>query len=419
MVANPVRIVVVGAGYAGLLATVRLAGKVRHEVQAGRAAITLVNAAEMFVERPRLHQLAANLPIPKRPIAEVLRGTGVSFVPGRVTRLDLARRALEVQTDSGPRDVAYDNLLVALGSATDRDRVPGVRQFAYVLAPDGANSAAALRERLPQLNAGHPGARLLVVGGGPTGIESAAEFAAAYPNLRIELATEGDFGHAFNKPIAGYMRQSLTRLSVEIRDHTTITALRSAEAQTSTGEALPFDVCLWTGGFKAPDLAREAGLAVNERGQMLIDPFMRSISHPEVYAAGDAAFPVEGPGVTAVRMAALTATIMGAHVADNLAALVQHTMPKPLSFAYLGQGIALGPHNAIGFNNFPDDRPTPPYFTGRFGYEGREFFVRLLADLPRLERRWPSVTLWLGKGRYAAAKRRQRQVAPPARQSSS
>jgi hypothetical protein len=81
---------------------------------------------------------------------------------------------------------------------------------------------------------------------------------------------------------------------------------------------------------------------------------------------------------------------------------------RPLEKALQGTGvkIALGPHNAIGFNNFPDDKPRLPYFTGRTGYEGREFFVRLLAAMPGFERRWPGAFFWLGTGRYAAAQRR-------------
>jgi NADH dehydrogenase FAD-containing subunit len=146
-------------------------------------------------------------------------------------------------------------------------------------------------------------------------------------------------------------------------------------------------------------------LAVNDRGQILIDPFMRSISHPEIYAAGDAAQPREKPGVR-MRMAAVTAAIAGAHVAGRMSDALRGKTPKPFSFAYLGQGIALGHHNAIGFNNYPSDKPTPPYFTGRLGYEFRECFVRFLADLPGLEKRWPGFLIWPGKGRYAAAKRR-------------
>jgi len=142
---------------------------------------------------------------------------------------------------------------------------------------------------------------------------------------------------------------------------------------------------------------------VNERNQIIVDPFLRSISHPEIYAIGDAAHPRENPGVPVVRMSAVTATIMGAHGADCLSAVLRGKMPRRLSFAYLGQGIALGRHNAIGFNNYPDDKPNPPYFTGWLGYLIREGFVRYLAIA--IQR--PGIFVWVGKRRYASAQRRQ------------
>jgi NADH dehydrogenase FAD-containing subunit len=144
-------------------------------------------------------------------------------------------------------------------------------------------------------------------------------------------------------------------------------------------------------------------LAVNERNQIVVDPFLRSISHPEIYAIGDAAHPRENPGVSVVRMSAVTATIMGAHGADSLSAVLRGKTPKPLSFAYLGQGIALGRHNAIGFNNYPDDKPVPPYFAGWLGYLIREGFVRYLATA--IQR--PGIFVWLGKRRFEHAQQRQ------------
>ena len=152
----------------------------------------------------------------------------------------------------------------------------------------------------------------------------------------------------------------------------------------------------------APSLSREAGLAVNELNQIVVDPFLRSISHPEIYAIGDAAHTREDPGVP-VRMSAVTATIMGAHGADCLSAILLGKVPRPLSFAYLGQGIALGRHDAIGFNNYPDDKPRPPYFTGWLGYQIREVFVRYLATAVQR----PGIFVWLGKRRYEHAQRRQ------------
>ncbi len=395
------QVVVLGAGYAGLLATVRLAGKTLGQ----NVAITLVNASDIFVERPRLHQFAANQPVAQRPISNVLRGTGVNFIQGLATAIDTVRHEVTVQSGAEIRRITFDKMIYALGSTIDRDGVAGVRENAYTLSPTGPRSAAELRQVLPALNAAS--GRVLICGGGATGIEAAAEFADSYPNLQVQLVTRGAFGMFLNKHIADYMRLSLNRLRVTIRDHTTATRVEPGQVLTSAGATIPYDLCLWTGGFGVPMLAREARLSVNERGQVLVDPFMRSISHPDIFAVGDAAHPVETPGVR-VRMSAFTAVILGAHGADTLSAILQDKTPQPLSFAYLGQGIALGRHDAIALNNYPDDRPKPPYLTGRAGYEGREFFVRLLAALPNYERRWPGITFWLGKGRYAAAKRSAR-----------
>src|SRR5260370_42596379 len=102
-------------------------------------------------------------------------------------------------------------------------------------------------------------------------------------------------------------------------------------------------------------------------------------------------------------MSAVTATIMGAHGADSLTAVLRGKTPRPLSFAYIGQGIALGRHNAIGFNNYPDDKPNPPYFTGKLGNLIREGFVRYLATATQR----PGIFAWVVKRRYASAQRRQ------------
>ncbi|HEX2090753.1 MAG TPA: FAD-dependent oxidoreductase [Longimicrobiaceae bacterium] len=412
MVQQPLRMIILGAGYAGMLATVRLAGRARRAVRRGEVGITLVNAADSFVERLRLHQVAANQPVRASPISDILRGTGVSFVHGTVTAIDTVGRRIEVQTDQGVRQIGYDRLLYALGSTIDRDSVPGVREHAYVLTPGGPRSATALGERLLQLDAERRRARIIVCGGGATGVEASAELAEAYPNLSVHLVTQGAFGSFTTPRAAAYMHRALSRLGVTLQDHTTIAEVGADDVRTPHGSRIPHDVCLWAGGFTAPPLARESGLAVNERGQILIDPFMRSLSHPDVSAAGDAAHPVETPGAP-VRMAAFTAVVMGAHGADCLSAALHGRPPRPLSFAYAGQAIALGRHDAIGFNTYPDDRPNPPYFTGRLGHETREFFVRLLADLPNIERRWPGFFTWLGKGRYAAAARREQQHGAP------
>lgn len=390
-----------------MLFTTRLAGKMRHS----DLHITLVNEADNFTERLRLHQFAANHPMRRRPIADTLRGTGITFVQGRATSILPASHEVLVTRDDGAADaptterLRYDYLVYALGSQTERHSVPGVDQYAYTLAPRGPLSAAALRETLPEVAAAS--GRVVVCGGGATGIETAAEFATTYPGLQVRLVTDGALGMAWNKGIARYMRRSLERAGVAITDHTAVAAIQPGAVVTAQGEPIPFDVCLWAGGFVAPSLARESGLPVNDRDQVIVDPYLRVEGHPDIYAVGDAASPRVDPGVP-VRMSAVTATILAAHGADSLVAALRGRAPKPLSFAYLGQGIALGRHNAIGFNNYPADRPVPPYFTGRLGYQVRELFVQYLAAAPALEWRFPGSFVWFGKGRFAAAQRRQR-----------
>jgi NADH dehydrogenase FAD-containing subunit len=356
--------------------------------------------------RLRLHELAAGKVMQPRRIVDTLNGTNVRFEQGRVTHIDPAQSHITVQTPDNIKSLHYDKLLYTLGSTIDRYSVPGVAEHAYVLTPDGESSVPALREAL--LSQSQIGGRVVIVGGGATGIEAAAEMADAYPKLSVHLVTQGRMGVFLNEDVAAYMRQSLLKRGVSIQEHTTIKAVRANTLLSADGESIGYDVCLWTGGFAVPELARESGLAVNERGQILIDPFMRSVSHPNIYAAGDCADPVEEPGAP-LRMSAYTAVITGAHAADCLAAAVCGQQPKSLSFAYAGQGIALGRKHGIGFGKTPDDRPKKPYFTGRAGYEIREFFVRLLMSLPNLERRIPGFFYWPGKGRYATMKRRAAQ----------
>ncbi|CAG0996801.1 partial Demethylphylloquinone reductase NdbB, partial [Gammaproteobacteria bacterium] len=248
------RIVVLGAGYAGMLAALRLAGKARG------ADITLVNASDQFVERIRLHQRATGQQLRQRPIQALLRGTGVRFVQGRVTDLDLQARAIRVDTLAEP--LAYDTLVFALGSRTDLDSVPGARQYAT------ATESPQFRERMAQVAAS--GGRLLVVGGGLTGIEAAAETAEIYPNVKVTLVTRGKLGSGLSDKAGRYLRQTFGKLGIEVQEYTAVTQVEAGRLHTGAGQPIPFDLCLWTGAFVASPLAQEAGFAINSRGQILV-----------------------------------------------------------------------------------------------------------------------------------------------------
>jgi len=394
------RILVLGAGVAGLLFTLRLAGKVaRQSVQ-----ITLVDESDTFTVRPRLHEFATKQRVFRRSFPQILRKTQVQFLQARVTSLDPSQHRVTVQDQQQQQhELTYDYLVYALGSMTDRHSVPGVAEYAYSLSARGPLSAEALRETLPTLQA--RGGQLIVCGGGATGIETAAQVASVYPHIKVSLVTHGSLALSWDKSVADAIRRRLVSLGVEIVEQSEVSAVRAHSVVLDQGRELACGLCIWTGGFVVLPLARDAGLAVNDRDQMLVDPFLRSVSYQEIYAIGDAASPVEDPGVAHVRMSAFTAGIMGAHGADCLSAMLTGSTPKPLSFAYLAQAIALGHHHAIFFPLSPDDRPRPPYITGWLGSLVRAAAVNFVMKATLVQRRFPGLFMWLGKGRYEQAQR--------------
>jgi NADH dehydrogenase FAD-containing subunit len=137
---------------------------------------------------------------------------------------------------------------------------------------------------------------------------------------------------------------------------------------------------------------------VNDRCQLLVDPFLRSVAGPDIYVVGDAAWPVEGTGAP-YRMSLFTALVTGAHTADNLVNVVKGKELRRFGFSTYGQGIAVGRRDAVGFNSFPNDRPVGPLVTGRLGLVVRNFFVWLILRLLTVERKVPGFFFWPGRRR--------------------
>src|SRR6266516_7163538 len=131
------QVVVLGAGYAGLMAAMRLANKTNRRT----VAITLVNASEDFNERVRNHQLISGERFPQRPLAKMLANTSIRFQPGTVVALDPIRRIAKVRTGAdGTVELRYDYLIYTLGSHVDVGSTPGATQHAFTV--DEASAVA-------------------------------------------------------------------------------------------------------------------------------------------------------------------------------------------------------------------------------------------------------------------------------------
>jgi len=360
------RIVVLGGGYSGVMAAGRLATKLH-----GKAAeITLVNAAPEFIQRIRLHQLAADQSPEKIPLSKMFKGTGVNFIQARATAINPQAHTLTLQAPNGAsQSKTYDYLVYALGSYVDTSRVPGASEYAMSLGTEA--TSVQLRDRLAALpNA----ARLVVCGGGFTGIEAATEMAESYPNLKITLITGDAFGAKVSQRGQQYLKQVFDRLHIDVIDNANIQQITAKEVNFDGG-ALAYDVCVWTSGFAVPELARQSGIKVNDLGQIVIDDHLQSVSHPDIYAVGDAADASGATGVP-VRMACANAIPMGAYVADELAACIKGAAHRPHEFADFYRCISLGRKAALLQTYDTDDLPKESILIGRIGAIAKEMICR-------------------------------------------
>ncbi|MGW3347383.1 NAD(P)/FAD-dependent oxidoreductase [Nonomuraea rubra] len=279
------RIVVLGAGYAGAY----VAGNLARRLSPKDTEITVVNAAPDFVQRMRLHQLAAGRDIEAPRLAEVFAGTEVRLRLARVTALDPERQVVAMaDTDGVPGgggELGYDTLVYALGSRGDVEGLPGAAEHAFDVA--ARPSALRLRERLDSLDRSGRDGNVVVVGDGLTGIEAATEIAESRPGLSVALIARGELGARLSPGARDHLRRACVRLGVTVLEHTSVEAVEATRVLCADGTALASDATVWTAGFAISPIAAAGGLAVTGTGQIVVDRTMRSVSHPNVYAVGD------------------------------------------------------------------------------------------------------------------------------------
>ncbi|MFE1291223.1 NAD(P)/FAD-dependent oxidoreductase [Streptomyces sp. NPDC058751] len=360
------RIVVIGAGYTGATAAGRLAKRLHRQ----DATITLVNPEPDFVERVRMHQLATGQDLKPRPFAEMFAGTGVELRLANVTAVDADRRTVSLTGADGPEELTYDTLVYALGSGWNDGDVPGVAAHADEVA--SRPGALRLRDRLAALEAGRP---VVVVGGGLTGVEAATEIAEARPDLDVALAAHGALGDWLSAKGRAHLRKVTDRLGIEVHEHATVTAVAADAVTTADGRSLPAAVTVWTTGFAVHPIARSSALEVTERGQIVVDATMRSVSHPDVYAVGDAAMAV-GPEDKPLRMSCASGVPMAWQAADAIAARLAGVKVPRVPIRYYQQCVSLGRKDGLIQFVTADDRAVDRALTGRTAARYKELICK-------------------------------------------
>lgn len=266
-------IVIVGAGYAGaaVARTARLLAGPRERV-------TVISDRDRVVERVRLHEVVTGRPVPHRPVDRLAsRRVRVIVDPAVAIRPE----AHEVDLASG-RCLSYDALMLAIGSvgsAPPSSNDGGVTWHSAATTDDAIRLQSALRS-------GVSSGPVTVVGAGLTGLEVATQIAGEGGVGRVRLITADPLAPWLTPAAREHLRDVLPRLGVDLV-HAAVRTARPGVVVTDGGD-LPAGLLVWTGGFAPPPLLERSGLRLSD-GWVRVDAHLRSVSHPEVFVAGDAA----------------------------------------------------------------------------------------------------------------------------------
>ncbi|WP_067818011.1 NAD(P)/FAD-dependent oxidoreductase [Nocardia inohanensis] len=374
------KVVVIGGGYAGAVAANRL--RLREDIE-----ITLVNPRPRFVERMRLHQFVAGTGDAVIDY-DTLLGAGVRLVVDSAVRIDTAARRVEL--GSG-RALGYDYVIYAVGStAALPASVPGAAEFAYPIAE--YEHAQRLRAALAEVPAEAP---IVVVGGGLTGIETAAELVEQGRTVTI---VSGDrLAANFSNPARRSVAKWLAGNGVEVREQARVREVRRDGVVLADGEELPCALTIWTAGFGVPELAANSGLRTDELGRLLTDERLTSIDDDRIVAAGDAVAPSGRP----LRMSCYAAQPLGAQAADAVLARIAGTEPGVLDVAFVACTLGLGSHAGVMQFSRRDDTPVSMYLGGRVAGQIKERvgLAGPIATIRKEARKPGAIPTFMGLGR--------------------
>lgn len=381
--AQRIHVVVVGGGYAGTLAANRL--RRREDID-----ITVVNPRPVFVERIRLHQLVADTGAATADYRTLL-GEGVRLIVDTVDAIAIADRGVLLASGAA---LHYDYLIYAVGSSgtmpSQRSQVPGAAEFGHSVAD--LESAQRLRHALADLPMPAP---ITVVGGGLTGIETAAELAGR--GRPVTLICGAVLGPSLSKRGRRSVAGRLRKLGVDVLESVAATRVCWDSVVLSDGAVRPSAATVWTAGFGVPDLAARSGLRTDALGRLLTDETLTSIDDQRIVAAGDAAAPSGQP----LRMSCQAAEPLGAQAANTVLSRINGNAPAPLSQAFVGQCISLGRSHGTVQLAHTDDTPVNLFIGGRGAAAIKEAICRGTLWSIRREAAKPGSYRWLKSGTRA------------------
>ncbi len=352
-------LVVLGAGYAGLTVAQQFSRRTR-----GRVRIVLVDRHPVHVLRTELYEIGriaragSDVSAWVVPLLAVLERRGIEFLQGTVESVDL--RARRVRLDHG--EVEYGMLALCLGNVAAYFGVPGAAEHTHqVYRLSGAQRLAAALRETERASAGLPGERrprVVIVGGGSTGTELAAEVAttdwrrvagsAARPPDVLLVTGALPFLAGFPPRLVAHARRILGRSGVMTIHGFNVTRVEPGRVFLEDGTVLSCDLAVWCAGLEAPEAIRSLPVPHGKGGRIAVDPTLEVPGFPGVVAVGDVTEfkdPVSGMLVPGTAQAALAEARVAA---GNLVARRQGVPLVPFTYRERGVVVALGLGQAAG-----------------------------------------------------------------------
>jgi NADH dehydrogenase len=355
------RVLVLGGGFAGLGAVKKL--------EKAQADVVLVDRHDYHTFQPLLYQLATGL-LETSAVGHSLRDlvhgqANVTVHQASVDGVDLAARVVHFE-DMQP--LTYDYLVLGLGAKVNYFDTEGAAEHAFPMYT--LSDAVRLKEHvLERWEAADKDPRLVedgalnvvVVGGGPTGVETAgalaelyrAAFAKDYPALhqdqaRITLVEAGSELFSMFKPnLQRYARETLEKLSVEVRTNEAVTSVAPTRVTLESGSVLNAHTLVWGAGLKGNDLVQSLGVDLERGDRIGVGPGLELPDHPGVYVVGDIAAIVDPKTSGVLPQLGSVALQSGEHAGETIARRLADRETKPFKYRDKGTMATIGRGAAV------------------------------------------------------------------------
>jgi NADH dehydrogenase len=355
------RIVILGGGFGGVGA----AKKLKH----ADADVLLVDRHDYHTFQPLLYQVATDLlelPTVGHPLRDLFHDhDNVRIHEATVTGVDLDARTVSF-AEIGPEH--YDYLVLALGATVNFFGVPGADEHAFPLytLPDAVRLKNHVLDRWKAADRDSSlvddGAlNVVIVGGGPTGVESAGALAELYrtnlakdypdvsqDNARLTLVEASDsLLSMFKKGLRTYTKKALEKRTVEVMLGETVEEIEPTRVHLKSGTVLKAHTLLWGAGLQANPLVSTLGLELQRGSRVAVGPDLAIPGRPEAFVAGDIGWITDTKTNTVLPQLGSVALQAGEHAGENIARRLQGKEPKPFEYTDKGTMATIGRKAAV------------------------------------------------------------------------